>query len=392
MIYPAIVISTFNRPKSLERLLHSISLGNYPNTDIKLIISIDYEDSELNRTCCRIAKNFKWDFGSKEVIDHKENLGLKKHILSCGDLTRIYDTVIVLEDDLYVSPNFYSYSLEANDFYYNDNKVAGISLYCHKKNILNNFPFEPIDDNYDIYFLKLASSWGQLWNKIQWDNFRKWYDNKNFIFPESFPLYIKNWPNKTSWLKFFILYVFVEDKYFVYPKKSLTTNFGDSGTNNTLDINDFQVPLNFNSNKFKFIDCDSTLNVYDTYFEILPIKLSFVNEFLSKYDYVVDLYGMKPLSTVNSKYLLSSKHISNRKKTISSYGLNFKPITKNILLNNQGSFFNFSKVKDFNNYSKNLIPFFNYYFHKYEFLFHFRFLFKKTLTKIDFYLNKSLRK
>ena len=210
MIYPAIVISTFNRPKSLERLLHSISLGNYPNTDIKLIISIDYEDSELNRTCCRIAKNFKWDFGSKEVIVHKENLGLKKHILSCGDLTRIYDTVIVLEDDLYVSPNFYTYSLEANDFYYYDKKIAGISLYCHKKNILNNFPFEPIDDNCDVYFLKLASSWGQLWNKIQWGNFRKWYgESKNRTIVESVPKYIRNWP-ETSWLKHYTNYLVIK--------------------------------------------------------------------------------------------------------------------------------------------------------------------------------------
>ena len=376
MIYPAIVISSFNRPKSLERLLHSISLGNYPNTDIKLIISIDYEDSELNRTCCRIAKNFKWDFGSKEVIVHKENLGLKKHILSCGDLTRIYDTVIVLEDDLYVSPNFYTYSLEANDFYYYDKKIAGISLYCHKKNILNNFPFEPIDDNCDVYFLKLASSWGQLWNKIQWGNFRKWYgESKNRLIDQSVPKYIRNWP-ETSWLKHYTNYLVINDMYYVYPKSSLTTNFSDAGTNNTLCNNDFQVPLNYKITNWKFENYEELINVYDTFFEILPEKLSKLNPELSSYNYEVDLNGLKPLSIVKSNLILSSKGLKRGRTSIKSFGLNLKPLTLNIVLKNKGVFFKLDEINNFDNINDNQLILERYYFHK---------------QKIEYYLKLILR-
>ena len=384
MIYPAIVVSAFNRPKSLKRLLHSLCLGNYPNNDIKLIISIDYEDSELNRTCCRIAKDFKWDFGSKEVIVYRENLGLKKHILSCGDLTRIYDTVIVLEDDLYVSPNFYTYSIEANDFYYNDKKVAGISLYCHKKNILNNFPFEPIDDNYDVYFLMLASSWGQLWNKIQWENFREWFDNnKPIIFPDIFPQYIKKWP-ETSWLKHYTNYLVMHDKYFVYPKNSLTTNFSDAGTNNSLSNNDFQVPLNFKFTNWKFVDYEKSINVYDTFFEILPEKLSKLNPELSSYNYEVDLNGLKPLSIVKSNLILSSKGLKRGRTSIKSFGLNLKPSTLNIVLKNKGDFFKLDEINNFENINDNQLILERYYFHKQKIKYYLKLILRIFISKFNF--------
>ena len=84
--YPAVVIPAFNRPKSLLRLLRSLDKGDYPlNHSIELIISIDGGgDHEV----LRIAKEFNWNFGTKTIIEHDENLGLKNHIISCGDLAK----------------------------------------------------------------------------------------------------------------------------------------------------------------------------------------------------------------------------------------------------------------------------------------------------------------
>lgn len=383
MIYPAIVICSFNRPKSLQRLLDSLSLASYPDAEIKLIISIDYEASVLNNQCSQIAKKYNWKFGSKKVIIQNKNLGLKAHVLSCGDLTRLHDTVIVLEDDLYVSPNFYSYSIKANEFYYNDEKVAGISLYCHKKNILNNFPFEPIEDSHDFYFLKLACSWGQLWNKAQWINFRKWYDeNKKKTISESLPKYIRNWP-ETSWLKHFTNYILINDLYIVYPRISLTTNFSDAGTNNTLSNNDFQVPLNYKLTNWKFVNFEKSINVYDTYFEILPEKLSELNNELAHYNYEVDLNGLKPLSLFKSKLILSSKGLKNDKPPIKSFGLNFKSLPLNIILRNKGFFFKLDEINRFRN-TNNLLILERYYFHKQKLKYYLLLIISIFISKLNF--------
>ena len=76
----AIVVVAFNRPNSLIKLLSSLEKAFY--TEV-----------------VKIANDFVWSYGDKIIIDHKKNLGLKKHILSCGDLTDKYDSVIILEDD-----------------------------------------------------------------------------------------------------------------------------------------------------------------------------------------------------------------------------------------------------------------------------------------------------
>ena len=123
---PAIVVVAFNRPDSLKRLLGSLKKGHYPD-DIKLIISIDHSPDNSPVVDC--ANDFEWNAGEKEIIIHPENLGLRRHILSCGDLSYKYGSVIILEDDLFVSPFFYQYSLDALDFYKDKDDIAGIGLF-----------------------------------------------------------------------------------------------------------------------------------------------------------------------------------------------------------------------------------------------------------------------
>lgn len=48
----------------------------------------------------------------KMLLLKNQNLGLKKHIISCGDLTNIYDNVICIEDDLVLSPYFMNYVIK----------------------------------------------------------------------------------------------------------------------------------------------------------------------------------------------------------------------------------------------------------------------------------------
>ena len=125
MIQPAIVIVTYNRELSLKRLLESIKNAKYTEKNITLIISIDYSNKQS--VIKNIAEEFEWPYGNKIIRTYKENQGLKKHVLSCGDLTDEYEGVIILEDDLYVAEDYYSYAKAALNFYENNEKIAGIA-------------------------------------------------------------------------------------------------------------------------------------------------------------------------------------------------------------------------------------------------------------------------
>ena len=95
--HPAIVIIAYNRSRSLERLLKSVGKAQYPeNQKIPLVISIDKGD---NSDVIRVAENFTWTHGEKRVVCRKENLGLKRHVLLCGDYVQEFGSVILLEDD-----------------------------------------------------------------------------------------------------------------------------------------------------------------------------------------------------------------------------------------------------------------------------------------------------
>ena len=115
MIKPAIVAVGYSRQKSLNRLLNSINNASYPFDDINLIISID--GGEEAEECLTLAQNFNWQHGQKHVRHFLQRQGLRNHIIQCGDLSEKYGAVIILEDDIFVSPSFYYYVYDAVNYY-----------------------------------------------------------------------------------------------------------------------------------------------------------------------------------------------------------------------------------------------------------------------------------
>ncbi|MDF2668785.1 MAG: family 2 glycosyl transferase, partial [Paenibacillus sp.] len=227
----AIVVVAYNRRHALERCLRALSHANYPHNKVKLVISID--GCASNHDVVEAARSFSWKHGDKEVIYQKQNLGLRQHIMQCGNLSHKYGSIILLEDDIYVSPDFYSYALQASHYYKNNCRIAGISLYSPRFNETSKLPFEPLQGKYDVFFSQLPTSWGQVWTSRQWGSYTKWYKSQsassidNFNHP-SIPGSVKRWPS-TSWKKYYAKYMLEQNQYFVYPYDSLSTNFGDPG-------------------------------------------------------------------------------------------------------------------------------------------------------------------
>ncbi len=223
-----IVVVAYNRPDSLMRLLDSLGNAVYQHKT-RLIISIDKSDHE---SIGEIAEGFDWKHGEKEIIRHKKHLGLRNHILSAGDLSLEADGVIILEDDLYVSPFFYDYSVKAFEYYQNEKNIAGVSLYAHNYNETARLPFTPLLDDSDVFFMQIPSSWGQCWSKNQWSEFKSWFEKNKDKEPDAntgLPSNALTWP-ESSWKKYFFWYMINTNKFFAYPRYSLSSNFGDPGT------------------------------------------------------------------------------------------------------------------------------------------------------------------
>ena len=334
MTQVAIVIVAFNRPESLKRLLSSILKADYLNyTDIPLVISIDGGgDSEV----VEFAESIEWLYGPKKVINHPKNLGLRKHILSCGDLSEKYGSVIVLEDDCLVSKSFYKYSCEALEFFCDDERIAGIGLYAYQYNENAFLPFSPLIDGHDIYFMQHPCSWGQAWTKKQWQTFKAYYyTDPKISSQDRIPENVKNWP-ESSWKKYFAKYMVEKQKHFVHPTVSYTTNFADIGEHWNNHISFFQVPLEVQENPdLEFVSFDESYNKYDAYFEILPESLICFGADIDT-DTCIDLFGSKQKDLMQNKYLLSSKYCDN---PIESYGADMSPLLLNILHKNPGNIF-----------------------------------------------------
>ncbi|MFO7669628.1 MAG: hypothetical protein R6W31_08230 [Bacteroidales bacterium] len=327
---PAIVVTAYNRPRSLLRILGSLS-GMKAAEDVPLIISIDNKSPD-NHDVLTIAKDYHWPYGQKEVIYRKEHLGLRKHIIACGGLSRTYGSVIILEDDLLVSPFFYDYALRAMEFYGKDEGIGGISLYNQPINEMNQLPFSPIYDDSDVYFLQFPSSWGQLWTESQWNQFIEWYNEGQDI-ANIVPKGMLNW-SESSWKKYYSAYLIVKGKYFVFPRQSLTTNFNDPGTHLTSMVNfDGQSQLRLCQDGYRFKKLESSYCKYDQYLEFDPDCLKQLVPDLAGYEFETDLYGLKDTEVIKTSHVITSKSSS---QVIRGYRRSLKPHEMNIILNLPG--------------------------------------------------------
>lgn len=337
---PAIIVIAYNRDKSLQRVLKSLENANYPQEKVSLHISIDASN---NPKVKEIADSFEWNFGEKIVDIKNENLGLVKHVMACGELTEKYESIIVLEDDLVVAPGFYQYAINANRFYATDDRIAGVSLFTYPVEENNFYPFQPIQEDSDVHFIQVASSWGQSWTKNQWSGFKAWLIENPAGKEALLPDYIAEW-GSNSWKKLFINYLIDTDRYFVFPNTAYSTNFEDKGTHCT-QTGYFQVPMNLAVSKPRFKSLKESNAVYDVYFELTSSALKRLIPGLSKFDIEVDLYGTKPIEKIEKEYVLT---IRNGIKAQRSFGATMQPIIQNVFFENEGNDISLIKKSNLN--------------------------------------------
>ena len=301
------------------------------------MISIDKGGGEA---VIKLANDFEWKHGKKEVILQKENLGLRKHIVKSGDLTAQYGSIIMLEDDLYVSPYFYQFAVSAIDCYEKDQNLAGIALYNYEIEESSFGNFHPIEDDSSVYFLQLPCSWGQVWTKQQWSGFKNWLEQTDIEKAiKKIPNYIQLGWSERSWKKWFVAYMMEQQKYFVYPRISLSTNFGDAGAN-FKGSNIYQTSLQIYPSEYRFQNLENSKAIYDAWFELEAELLKQAVPKLANYDFTIDLIGAKTSEEINAPYVLTTQKCQTTEWT---YATALKPLILNVFENQKGEGISFCK-------------------------------------------------
>lgn len=326
-----IVAVGYNRPKSMQRLLESLGRGQYLENKVDLLISID--KGATQNEIVDIADKFNWKFGEKRVRAFKERQGLRKHIIQCGDVSNDYRAVVILEDDITVSENFYDYIKQTLDAYGQDDRIAGISLYNHHVNVGVNHFFEPEYIGYDVFFMQFAQSWGQCWTKNMWEAFKSWYIQNDSYFVnseydfKSIPDNILHWGNQ-SWMKYYMAYLAETHKYFVYPYHSLSTNHSEVGEHNSIANSDWQVAMMRESMDYRLPSFEKAVK-YDIFFE----REAYVLKGYENKKCIFDLYGIKKDFT-EGEILVSTS--SRPFKVLETRQLKYRPHELNCLFGTAG--------------------------------------------------------
>jgi len=177
---PAIVVFAFNRPIHLQRLFESLQ-GAKGADKLPLYIYVDgprnLQDTKKIEETIEIIEKYRPHFTVMKVSTRIHNIGLSLSVVTgISEVTAAHDGVIVLEDDMQVSPKFIEFMLVNLSRYQYSYNIGSITGYKFAKG-----PFWQRGRN----FISLRHSswawgtWQDRWEKIDWtilkedsDNFR----------------------------------------------------------------------------------------------------------------------------------------------------------------------------------------------------------------------------
>ncbi|MEO7317999.1 MAG: glycosyltransferase, partial [Chthoniobacteraceae bacterium] len=123
-------ICAFRRPDHLRALLASVA-GCRRLDECAITIFCDgprnESDTESVESARAVAREWAAEQGA-EVVERAENLGLARSIVTATtDLVNAHGRVIVVEDDMILSPEFLDFVLTGLDRYENDERALQIT-------------------------------------------------------------------------------------------------------------------------------------------------------------------------------------------------------------------------------------------------------------------------
>lgn len=234
-----IALFVYSRPRHTRQTVEALLLNSQAK-DSDLYIFSDAPKSDAAKVAVEEVRSYiKQVTGFKKVVivERDSNWGLANSVID--GVTRLCDEfgkVVVLEDDLVVSPHFLEFMNSGLDRYEHDEKVMQIAGYM--------FPVD-LKTHDDALFLPFISSWGWATWRRAWQYFdseaRGYQQLKDSsVMRNQFDLdgnykyftMLKSQQNgKTnSWAIRWYLSVFLNKGLALYPKQTMVQNVGFDGT------------------------------------------------------------------------------------------------------------------------------------------------------------------
>lgn len=167
-----IIILTQRRHASLQRLLTSVDASHYGNHAVHLEIRVDYHDSLDHQKTIELSRAFEFTHGTKTVYTHDTVQGLQRAWFGAWAPASDSDRAVILEDDMELSPLWFTWLQKAWDNYGNRDDLGGISL---QRQRLRASDGVRIMKQHDAPFLyRVVGSFGFSPNARHWKPFVTW--------------------------------------------------------------------------------------------------------------------------------------------------------------------------------------------------------------------------
>ncbi len=288
-ILAPICLFTYNRLNNAMQCIEALKKNELAK-ESHLIIFSDGPKNDTHKESVHAVRKYLHTVNGFKTVDINEssiNKGLGNSIIQ--GVTKVihkYGRAIVVEDDLYTTPNFLSYMNQALDFYKDNEKVISICGYGLKIK-------RPTEYNLDFYLYGRSSSWGWAtwkhqwytvdWDVKDWNTFKK--DKKaikafNYNGSDMFKM-LKSVTegDGSSWAIRFGYSQFRQGKYSLMPFKSMVENegFGEEGTNTKFKFSRFKTNMDTEFNtKFHFtpnIEVNKRIEKECYKYHSLPIRI-----------------------------------------------------------------------------------------------------------------------
>lgn len=234
-----VALFVFNRPEHTRRTVEAL-LKNELAGESDLFIFSDAPKAPESAEAVREVREYIrtiTGFRTISIVERDRNWGLANSIIDgVTSMVNERGRIIVLEDDLVVTPHFLEFMNRALDKYENEQKVIQVSGYM--------FPLR-IEVEEDALFLPLTTSWGWATWQRAWKLFDP--DAKGYARVKE-DLALRNRFNLDgaydyfsmleaqlagrvdSWAIRWHLAAFLNDTLTLYPRHSLITNIGFDGS------------------------------------------------------------------------------------------------------------------------------------------------------------------
>ena len=165
-----IILFVYNRPEHTKKTIEYLSKNRLAESS-NLYIFSDGAKNEKDKQKVSEVRNYLISikgFNEIKIVEREKNLGLANSVMSgVNQIFKLYEKVIVLEDDIITSPSFLKFMNDALDFYKEDEKIFSVSGYPYPVKIPDSY-------SHDVFVAHRASSWGwgtwkDRWEKVDWE-------------------------------------------------------------------------------------------------------------------------------------------------------------------------------------------------------------------------------